>query len=106
MNNIEKARKEKAKANSKKELRPAVNELCVSMPGFSMDMDEMPDMKNHEVGKEYMAKVKMRMTGKRSMKSMMPEGSRTTGDYDIIGMEMMNDEDMDKEHEKEHKKSK
>jgi len=92
MINIEQIRKAKAKARQEKSLGPmGMGEPYINMPRMSVGADEMPDMKNHEVGKTYTMKVQMRMTGKHEEKSMKPGESEMMGDYEIVGAESAGD---------------
>ena len=93
MYNIEASRKKEAMDSKAKQLDKISARECldcepyVYLPSFYLKKEDLPEMKDWKVGQEYELKIKVRMTGYDEHKSLNSKESKAQGEFDIIGIE-------------------
>ncbi len=89
MRNIEKINQDRQKSLKTLETPAEVVGPYVSLPSFGLRADELPDIKNWEVGKEYTMRVKVRMNeySERKEKTLERKSETARAYFDIIGIE-------------------
>ena len=88
MYNIEASRKKQATEAKAKQLEhAAMSEPYIHLPSFRLEKKDMPEIAKWEVGDEYELRIKVRMTSYEEHKSLSSEESRANGEFDIIGVE-------------------
>lgn len=93
MYNIEASRKKEAMESKTKQLEKISSIGCpdfepyIYLPSFNLKKQDLPEMKDWKVGQEYELKIKVRMTGYDEHKSLNSQESTAHGEFDIIGIE-------------------
>ncbi len=93
MYDLIKIRKEEAKKRKEKSLEKIVvpMEDSIWLPNLSFTANELPEIKEWEVGKEYYLKVKVKMTSYSENKEL--RGTPTArGSFDVEGVEPIEDD--------------